>query len=1179
VGVNATKTTFAASAPRQAAFLVYINGLEVPAKSVSLKYGVWDLPEMQIEMVADPVLIRLGNQDRVQVAVFYLDDCDVDPSVTPQFRLFGEGEITGWGYRNTSAGRSIVFTVVSQIAIWQQMIVQFLTNVDDMAGHATLAPDPSEAANNTPELVYPYVLFKQGLVPGVNGASTDIVRPFDYLYNCVKAMISSVIPADRQSVPAANFYSRWARLTNFHNRFIASPFFDETVNNPNIFPVLRALQDVAAIDVITKNLLPQLQGAGTFWDMLQIVFTTMLMEVAMLPSMPLVNVDIASSLVQPTNFNAHALVDSFGSYVSSVSTASRATQPLRIPNFFVKPQSLFGIPPTCNVIFPSQLKTISYQENYATQPTRLYYNDEVVNQILKMQKTGIADTVLNSLAVGYPPEVDQAMHAQSLFAGFNSKNFLVYPEEFFKGPVVLRSKAPSWLYFLKQGDNKAGGNTSPQTADGSTVATPPTATQTSNVPRPTAPPPVSGNVMKTPQNVGAASPSGTRTYDPAVEQLRNKYAVPYQATTGIPVDLQLAWVSVESDGNFQTAPTPYNERGYFQIMGPHTTPNGQAVPLNQVEAGAVLGLTIAATGANQSAGLAAAQLSSDPDFSYQQGIRLIQKYRKVADFAASRDGVNWTDGDMWRLTKLYHDLPTLVNGIDGKGTNSFMNMAKAALGAAPASWETAYNAVKNGVSSGVLNALNNATAVGGVVASASGQMVTQNDKQPIASPAAQAAPAMPNAASSRVAEAAPPAQPSVTPAQVTASANAVPDVYHLYAKYEYFRSRYAKRSGSATVAWNPYVIPGFPMALFDQRATRVDLFAYITAVQQYMDHSGQRNTTLSFMYGRQFQEMFADLQSEFALNNATVRGSAPQEPINEISQVVQSFIQSETYYEGLFFGGQKLFGKPATFDFRTVIGYAPPEPNGSPVPIFINGPDTVATTAADAANQTINSLTPLQAGLQTAVTDLQNQIDANQVIIGGANPQNIFNAPIIAQAQQDLAAQQQALSQYQTQLASINTQITSALTAINTAQTNNTGTVVQHNLDPSQELVPLPAAENLFDNRDAAMRYNWRPICTLDEYVTFYGSSAENVIPAYGHPKSVGAPYYERIRTLTYPVPNPDGSAFTPPAGTTGTTTTGGAVTSVPGLTSTNFPQTESNWDAALLAYRDNVLNNPAPRT
>ena len=75
-------TDSAASLARHAK--VYINGIEVPAKSVSLRYGVWQIPEMQIDMVADPVITRLGAEDRVQVAVFYLDDTDVVPEVGPE---------------------------------------------------------------------------------------------------------------------------------------------------------------------------------------------------------------------------------------------------------------------------------------------------------------------------------------------------------------------------------------------------------------------------------------------------------------------------------------------------------------------------------------------------------------------------------------------------------------------------------------------------------------------------------------------------------------------------------------------------------------------------------------------------------------------------------------------------------------------------------------------------------------------------------------------------------------------------------------------------------------------------------------------------------------------------------------------------------------------------------------
>jgi hypothetical protein len=1175
MSINASKTTFASSAPRQAAFIVYINGLEVPAKSVSLKFGVWDLPEMQIEMVADPVLIRLGNQDRVQVAVFYLDDCEVDPSVTPQFRLFGEGEITGWGYKNTSAGRSIIFTVVSQIAIWQQMIVQFLTNVDDMAGHATLAPDPSESTTSTIELAYPYALFKQGLVPGANGASTDIVRPFDYLYNCVKAMISSTVPANRQAVPASNFYARWARLTNFHNRFVASPFFDDTVNNPNIFPVLRALQDVSAVNVITKNLLPQLQGAGTFWDMIQIVFTTMLMEVAMIPSMPLVSVDLASSVIQQTNFNSHVLVDSFGSYVSNVSTASRTALPLRIPNFFVKPQSLFGIPPTCNVIFPSQLKTIAYQENYATQPTRLYYNDEVVNQILQMQNTGVSQSIMNSLAVGYPPEVDQAMRAQSQFAGFNSKNFLVYPEEFFKGPVVLRSKAPSWLYFLKQGDNKVGGDTAPQTADGGAVAPPPPATQTANIPPPTPPPAMPGTIMVTKSQNGRANADGSRSYVQAVENLRSRVTTLNTSFAGgrIPTDFILTWINMESGGNVGSAGlASLHETGLFQL----SSANAASTRTPQFPNGINQALTTSTQTIPSPTGKGTITVPADSAIT--TGLAFILYSRNIANKIASQLGLGWTEGDMWRLTKLCQ------HNVSAGSATIYIQAAIKALGRPPTSWSEFYNAVMPNPpniglfsSAGGAGAINNATACGGTVATASGTMVSGSDPRPFTAPNGVPAAPSPSYASTAVpapvAASASPAAPTVTPAQATAAANEAPDVYHLYAKYEYFRARYAKRSGSATVVWNPYVVPGFPMALFDQRATRVDLFAYVTAVQQYMDHAGQRSTTLSFMYGRQFQEMFADLENEFKRNNATVRGSAPQEPINEISQVVQSFIQSETYYEGLFFGGQQLFNKPASFDFRTVIGYAPSEPGGSPTPIFINGPDTVSQATTNTASATINSLLPLQTSLTAAVADLNNQVAVSQALIASTNALDPFNTPIVTEAQITLAAQQASLNLLQTQLTSVNTQITAAQTTLISAQAGVQGSQVQHNLDPTQELVPLPASDSLFESREAAEKYNWRPICTLDEYVTFYNSSADGVIPAFGHPKSVGAQYYERIRTFTYPVPNADGTQFTPPTGTTGV-----GVTNVPGLTSSNFPQVGSDWDEALVAYRDNVLN-PAPRT
>jgi hypothetical protein len=1062
-----------------------------------------------------------------------------------------------------------VFTVVNQIAVFTQLFVQFMTTLDDMVGHATGPSDVTGVATPSSQLVYPFALFQQGLMPGAGDSPTTITRPFDFMYNAVRGMISSRVPAAQETVPAANFFARWSRLTNFHNRFVATPFFDEVVDNANIFPVLRALQNVSAVDVIVKNLIPNLQNAGSIWDMLQMVYQTVLMEIAMIPAMPLVTVDLASSLVQETNFAEHKLVNSSGTWIPQLSADSRKTKPKRIPSYFAKPQSLFGVPPACNVVFPSQLKTIAYDENYATQPTRLYFNDETVTKVLKLQKTGIATPIQNALMRGYPPEVDAFSQARDQFPGLNAKNFLLYPEEFFKGPVMDRREVPPWLFFLKQQENKAAPNV--QTADGA-VPQRPAPARTATTPAPTPAPSIAG-AMTTSNDVGQVGAGGTRVYGQGVEALRAR-AVKFEATTGIPVDLQLAWVSNESQGKLDEV-TTLNERGYFQIMGPHVE-DGKAKGLRDVEAGRILGLTIADTGAGPSTPPGGARLSFDGDFSYQQGIRLVQAYRRIANQAAQQFGLSWTDGDMWRMTKLYHNAPAAVFG--GDNFPAFVLQAKGILGHTPVSWEEMYKAISGHQSKFGLKVLNNATAVGGVVAGSSGTMTTQRDRAPVTAPAVAQAPATPGPATSRTTPAVATQAPLLTPSTYDAIQGAHESVYQLYAKFEYFRERYAKRSGSAVIAWNPYVVPGFPGAIFDERATRVDLFCYITTVQQAMSHEGQRSTTLSFLYGRQFQEMFDLMTVEFARDDATARGSAPQEPVRDVSKVVQSFGQAEAYYQRLFYGAQRLFGKDASFDFRKIIGYAPVEPGGSPEVIFVDGPDEATQDTNVSAREVVATLVPQRDAAQAAILDLQSRMKVNQDTIndisvptGTVEPNDVFSTAdqsIRLDALAELEAQQRQLAPLKTQLAALDARINTALSTIQSSENTTGAPRVVHNLAADRELVPLPSAQAMFESRDAAMRYNWRPICTIDEYIVFHNSAGEGLIPAFGHPRSVGARYYDRIRRMTAPA-----EGFVPPPGATGV-----GVSSVPGLNPDTFPQTRSDWDKALIAYKQNVLNVKAPR-
>jgi len=1171
---------FSTNDAHSGAFIVYINGLEVPCKSVSHRYGVWQTPEMVLEMVADPVLTRIGAEDRVQVQVFYLDDTKVDPSVSPQFRVFGEGEITGWGYQNTPSGRSIMLTCVNQVAIFTQLFVQFMTNLDDMVAHAS---DPSAGANAiavaSSNIVYPYALFSEGIVPGE--ATGQIKRPFDLLYNVIRNMIGSHVSSTTRATPVANFFARWSRLTNFHNRFAAMPFFDEVIDN-NIFPVLKALQNTAAVDVLCKSLLPQVQNSGSFWDMLQLVYQTVFMEITMIPTMPLVTVDLRSGHILQTNFDKHKLTMVDGTYVAAA--APDPLKPHRIPNYFAKPQMLFGIPPTCNVIFPSQLKMFAYDENFATQPTRLYFNDETVSKILKIQQGGYGETVMNSLATAYPPEADAANQARLRFPAFNGKSFLLFPEEFFKGPVMDRRNIPPWLFFLKQNEVL----NDPSSSDGTTTTPPPPAqTGAATV---TSAPITSATAMLTDTRVGTIGKDGKRVFSTNVESLRTDVTRLTRGNT-IPVDFALAWIQHESDGTLKTT-TSRNQRGYFQVTGPHERGDGTIVKFADSEAAAI-GLTEAHTGSGQDSPLLGEEhplLSTNHEESLQAGVALILYYRKQADTLANTNSLDWSEGDMWRLTKLFHG---------GAGyAASFIEKAVAAN--AVDSWANAFTAVTHTLEAPFKKVVDTATGVGSVVPTASGTTLDANSEA-IRQAAATPPPATP-------ADVTAPSD-GTTSATVAAGTASEADlfeqaregqqtVYQLYAKYEFFRERYSRRTGSVVLAFNPYVVPGFPAAIFDRRDTRVDVFCYVTTVQQRMSHRGGKETTLSFVYGRTIQEMFDLMRLEFSQGGAAA-GTGPREPIRDIRKVVQSFSSSETLYQRLFYGNQILFGKDASFDYRKVIGYQPDVPSDMPDRIVIEGPDEASQDSAERAKEVIAALEASKqaAELRVAVyTQAQRDAQAALSVYEAQAGTALETARDAAQKQFEISTVN--LNVVKAELASLNQSINYQMSVLVASNEVNAKTHVIHNLAGDREIIPLPSAEGAFQDYDVAMRYNWRPICTLDEYIMFHDSVGEGPVPASNHPRSVGAMYYDRIRRMT-PVP----ADFKFPAGADGLNAAVVAATpeqiaageapahatAIPGLKSgtgphgTNapgdFPQVRDDWDKILLAYRNNVYHVKVPRT
>jgi len=423
------------------AWIVYINGIEVPVSSVSVSYGVWQIPQAEIVMIPDPVIQRLGSNDRISVQVFYCDQW-IQPT-KPEFRLLFDGEIVAWSYVNVQRGRSISFTAVDYVQIFTQLFFFFMSSVDDLA----IAAQNNDIGVNasgvtTPGFgpLWPYSLFADGILPKQDTANpADVVtadvikKPIDYVYNIVRGLLGDYPNA---SVPAANFFGPWARRTSFNKRFVALPYL-ETSTNRGLFPILRAVQADWAVAAVAR-MTATMSRASDIFSVFREILSTLMMELAMIPTAPAVQIKLDELRIL------------------GPATRSETGKVIGLANYFVKPQFLFGIAPSCNVFFPSQIQQFGYQENYAVQPTRMYFNDNSWTSYLNVQNAtpALNEVIRAALTVAHPEEVNIALRETLQNPALNGKNVLVYPEEFFRGPVVARREMPRWFLFLKHAQDR-----------------------------------------------------------------------------------------------------------------------------------------------------------------------------------------------------------------------------------------------------------------------------------------------------------------------------------------------------------------------------------------------------------------------------------------------------------------------------------------------------------------------------------------------------------------------------------------------------------------------------------------------------------------------------------------------------------------------------------------------------
>lgn len=459
--------------PHELSYLVYIGGVEVPTQSVEVNMGAWTIPTAVINVAPDVQLQRLGAEDRLKVEVFYLDDTYSGlRGREPEFCKLFEGDIVGWQYTKSSTGRAMSFQCVNQLRLMRDLYPYFITGLDTLA--AKVFSDTT--VGQVSSVHYAPALFVSLLHKGLSPGNELIRRPFDFVENFLRSVVDPAVHEELGSVASPNFFGRQMRQLNFINRFVPSPILEteimqKDVDDGGIFPILEALKKDAVVKAVIKKVM-RLGNNTSSWDMVRQLFMLMYYELLPITTAPIAQVDGTEGanrgvILGPPKWKQdtqRALEEGAAAATGAAATgvagaealdeivyriATDMQKPNRVLNYITKPQWLFGVPPACNVIFPSMLRDISFEENYDAQPTRMYINDERLKTATNGRLPAFA-----SMSVGYPEIVQRELEKRSDPEGgsntaLSGKNFLIWPEEFYRGPRIARDVLPEWFQYLE----------------------------------------------------------------------------------------------------------------------------------------------------------------------------------------------------------------------------------------------------------------------------------------------------------------------------------------------------------------------------------------------------------------------------------------------------------------------------------------------------------------------------------------------------------------------------------------------------------------------------------------------------------------------------------------------------------------------------------------------------------
>ncbi len=855
-------------------------------------------------------------------------------------------------------------------------------------------------------------------------------------------------------------------------------------------------------------------------------------------------------------------------------------EPVRLAQYTVKPQALFAEVPAFNVVYPSMIDSWSLNEDYKAQPTRIYVNDSVMTRMLRAEGTN-RELMLHALTVAYPAEAQAVLHHRltspngMTVAGVHEtgKNLLIWPEENFAGPKVGRQELPGWFQTMLQWKNSQNGVHSTETPGA-------TGNATDAVPN-LLPAPVRRGQVPRPEDFIAGS------YQMPADILRASNALP----------------PINYNG------TEYEEHQALWSPGrPALSPNRFLVMLGQdlmrAFPGHIVRVEIAPKASRVTTGG-----RGDLHLVGRAADLIIPRVRHEVDHAHGDVVANWLAAHaaeigiqffVWANAGWHGNnapglklLPYIRRRPDGtldSPTNNHQDHIHLELNIAGSRGETPYfqrHADNRNINVEPATRIVERPATGTQPTLPTGGLVT-------------------GTVTPGVSEA---TRTQVNPVAI-AEDEQFNKLFYLYTQYKYFQDRYMPRVAGARLKFAPQIVAGNPGILFDSLKTSFHMVGYVQALghSASIGPTGSMSSSVSYTCTRTFPEFLSDVRRDAELFGRRVT-SAPAEIIPEIRDTLQNQEKASDYYKALFYGNtDPPFGKPAAFNYMDALGMQ----RGEELVPFTMNEFTVTRRAVAHTGALIRANAPTNAELaaareaipaaQRALQEFNDRYDRSVpwwdrgVLLAPSADLNPLTAP--GQEQRRLiAAVNAARTHYEELVQASQAAAQTALRAepdYNPPVVETTSTRVEHNIEPNDELSPLPGVySKAFSEYDTAMQLGARPICTLTQYIRFWHGGetlgalirreiVQEPIDTFAYASVVGmdvnssdtnrrlseqktATYYRRIYKLrigpgTEPTEQQRGYTAEPLSPSTATS----------GLPA-DYPQTRADWDTALLDYGDRI--------